>query len=1183
MEGKIVEAIVDTGSAVSLITESSTKKMGKEINKRKNPPCLQGITTEPLRILGMTKIELGVGSHQNFSGWIPVVPDSYLNADLLLGCDILNLAPLYWDGKRNRLVWGDTPYIMGHVKVGKRTVRRITEIPPEKKTAKNSSRSLTLPYDIKIEPFQSQLIKIKVSEEPGATLIISPNVRVNLNSMPYLTKVNEEREIFLPVVNTTRKIRILKIGTFMGFYDQEEVNTEFVRITQQIHNDLLPHSDNIASEGSRQERLKTLIKTQDWRHLNKVQREELTEAVLQNEELFSLDKSELGLINGPLAKINVADPQPSRGPQYRYPEQAKKIIAEMLTDMEKRDIIEKSTSAWLSPIVLVNKPDGSKRMCLDYRHVNKHLSTDIYPLPRVEELIEQAAGNKYYATLDMKEAYFQIKLDQGSRDLTTFSDGVTLYRFKRLPFGLSCAPAIFTRHMSSLLTPLLNEGYMRNYLDDLIVWAPDFTTLVKRLMKLFTLLRENGVKLNLSKCEIGKKSVTFLGHQLSEAGSKPDPKNIDAVMDMKTPKNCREIRRFLGMCGFYRKHVPGFARIATPLTNLTKKNAPFDWTENCSKAFEALKEKLTHAPVLVRAQIDQPFILTTDASNTHVGGVLSQIQQDGQNKPIAYFSKKLNSTEGRYSVTDKEALAIVLACRHFHHYLWGSCFTVVTDHQPLTTIFKRKTKSPRMNRWILEMREYSYQIRYIKGKENVVADQLSRPVRIIHRAPVETYLGYTPEEYKEHQRREPRWREVIEYLEGGALPSRNVPRAVMTQFAVLAGVLYFVREKSDGSIHYCLMVPHELKRKAIQHSHELIGHLGQKKTIKRAEEMFYWENMKVDIVRYVKECVTCQRFKGTRGLQQTWKELPTVSKPLERVGIDLADMVTGRQGNRYVLSVVDHFSRYVKFYPLTSKHSHNIVEALRSYVTDYGAPESIVLDNGGEFTSQVFQRFAQRHAIHLYYTTPYHPRGNAVVERMHRTLKSILANLCQGHPLRWPQLLPDCQTIMNSAVHGTTGHQPYFAFFARHAPRNVGIRLPEVEGEPDDKEAVLEVIRETQEEMCRRYRTVANRGRKDISVQEGALVWVKRETGIPGTSRKLNVRWGGPYRVVEVIRGGGAYLVEDVFTGQKIQRAAEKIKVYHGDEGWILNPQERVFSEDHEEEPVPPRQRRAPRRLIAEC
>ena len=399
----------------------------------------------------------------------------------------------------------------------------------------------------------------------------------------------------------------------------------------------MPQNDHVTGQGTRTQRLAELIKKQKWPHLTPTERSELRQLILQHDPLFILDDKELGLIKGPPAHIKVDDPRPSRGRMYRYPEQAKQLIADMLKDMEDREIIERSTAAWLSPIVLVSKPDGSKRMCLDYRHVNTQLTADVYPLPRLEELVEQAAGHPYYVTLDMREAYFQIMLDEESRDLTTFSDGVTLYRFRRLPFGLNCSPAIFSRRMASLLTPLLQKGWLKNYLDDLILWAPSFPELLSRLKQLFSLLTENGVKLNLSKCTFGLKQVTFLGHQISGAGSMPDPKNVEAVTKMKAPTTVKEVRRFLGMCGFYRRHVPSFAKVATPLTNLTRARSDFRWTEACQSAFETLKACLVSAPVLVKARVNEPFIVTTDASNTHVGGVLSQVQADGASKPIGYF------------------------------------------------------------------------------------------------------------------------------------------------------------------------------------------------------------------------------------------------------------------------------------------------------------------------------------------------------------------------------------------------------------------------------------------------------------------------------------------------------------------------------------------------------------------
>ncbi len=269
------------------------------------------------------------------------------------------------------------------------------------------------------------------------------------------------------------------------------------------------------------------------------------------------------------------------------------------------------------------------------------------------------------------------------------------------------------------------------------------------------------------------------------------------------------------MAGFYRNHVPNFAKVAIPLTNLTKKTQPLIWTEQCQNAFETLKECFSKAPILARAQSNQSFIVTTDASNSHVGGVLSQTQSDGHVKPIGYFTKKLSPTESLYSATDKEALAVLSTCRHFHHYLWYTKFTILTDPQPLTSIFKRKTKSVRMNRWILEMREYNYGINCVHGKYNYIADQLSRPVRVIQRSPTTNILGLTPKEFKTCQREEIKWREMIDYLEGGSIPTKKYHKTILKQFTVTDEILYYTRDATDGSIQYTLVVPHSLKSKAL--------------------------------------------------------------------------------------------------------------------------------------------------------------------------------------------------------------------------------------------------------------------------------------------------------------------------------------------------------------------------------
>ena len=252
-------------------------------------------------------------------------------------------------------------------------------------------------------------------------------------------------------------------------------------------------------------------------------------------------------------------------------------------------------------------------------------------------------------------------------------------------------------------------------------------------------------------------------------------------------------------------------------------------------------------------------------------------------------------------------------------------------------------------------------------------------------------------------------------------------------------------------------------------------------------------------------------------------------------------------------------------------------------MADFGTPRSIVLDNGGEFTSNEFRQFCNRHQITLHYTTPYHPQGNGITERMHRTLKMILSGLCQGYPLRWPQLLQECQLIMNQASHTSTGQQPYFAFFSRHPPRLARSALPTVDGDQDEMAAAHALIKDTHQKMSRRYREVANRNRKNQAVGVRSLVWVRKETAIPGTCRKLNVKWDGPYRVVEVKMDGSAYVLENVFTGTQIQRAAGQVKPYYGTEEWILEPLETAFEPDSPVEQLPPRVRLPPRRLIEEC
>lgn len=604
-------------------------------------------------------------------------------------------------------------------------------------------------------------------------------------------------------------------------------------------------------------------------------------------------------------------------------------------------------------------------------------------------------------------------------------------------------------------------------------------------------------------------------------------------------------------------------------------------------AFETLKAKQMSMPILVNYQPELSLVLVTDASDDCVGAVLHQIQPDKSVRALGYYSKKISKCEQRFSVTDKEALAVVLACRHFHHYLWGAHFEIQTNHQPLTNIFRRRTKSPRVTRWMLEMREYNFRIKYLKGKDNVVADQLSRPVRLLTHQPNTTWLGLTREEFIKEQCEDQTWNELLDYLQGGVLPRRKIAKATLDKFEVLDGILHYVRETKDASLCYTVVVPRHLVGKALEVVHDQSGHFGQFKSIKQAESMFYWPIIKSDVIKYLKECLNCQKFKHNKGLSQPYKELPIVSQPLERIAIDLTDMTNGQDGHRYILTVIDHYSRFVKFYPLKTKYAQGIVAKLSQYISDFGRPHSILCDNALEFTGRELRTWADLHGVELLYTTPYHPQSNGLIERMHRTLKTVLAQMCKGYPLRWPALLGECQTHMNLAIHSSTGVSPYQGFFARQPPRFVTAPLLTIQSGDSDVQELKRMIKDASVSSQRRYCAIANRKRRAEKVSVGSLVWVKSETPLPGTCTKLNAKWKGPYQVSEVIRDGQLYVMKDPYSGKLVQRAADKVKPYVSRSEIIPEMEEDQSDELEEEEEddhdLPPRHRRPPRRLIEEC
>ncbi|MGH0163547.1 UNVERIFIED_CONTAM: hypothetical protein FKN15_045983 [Acipenser sinensis] len=388
-------------------------------------------------------------------------------------------------------------------------------------------------------------------------------------------------------------------------------------------------------------------------------------------------------------------------------------------------VVEESSSDWSSPVVMVPKPDGTVRFCIDFRRVNEVSKFDAYPMPRVDELLEKLGKSNYITTLDLTKGYWQVPLAPASKEKTAFVTPEGLYQFTVLPFGLHGAPATFQRLMNKLLRP--HQQYAAAYLDDVVIFSVDWECHVKRLEAVLCSLREAGLKANAKKCAFALQEAKYLGFSLGRGLIKPQLNKIEAILACKAPVNKKQVRAFLGLIGYYRRFIENFASRAAPLTELTRASAPVTvkWSAEAETAFNDLKSAVCSEPVLVSPDFEKPFILQTDASEVGLGAVLSQVIK-GEEHPVLFLSRKLLPRERNYATVEKECLSVKWAVEALRYYLWGRKFTLVTDHAPLQWMHRNKDKNARVTRWFLALQPYSFDVKHRKGKEHTNADFLSR-------------------------------------------------------------------------------------------------------------------------------------------------------------------------------------------------------------------------------------------------------------------------------------------------------------------------------------------------------------------------------------------------------------------------------------------------------------------------
>ena len=459
--------------------------------------------------------------------------------------------------------------------------------------------------------------------------------------------------------------------------------------------------------------------------ISKDQIKKLKDLIDRYHMVFSRNDEDIGTILDRYGQhdIILSNNKPIKQRPYKIPFAKEQVVDECVKKMLKMGIIEPSNSQWSSPIVLVKKPDGSERFCVDYRKVNEATIKDCFPMPNVEDKLNKLHGCQFFTKLDCTSGYWQIKMSEKAKKITAFICHKGLYQFNVMPFGLCNAGATFQRIMESVLSDLHNSTA---YIDDIFTFSKTFDEHLIHLEKLFERLKDANIKIKTRKCEFACEETMFLGYNVTNRGIKIDEERIKAIKDYPRPKTPKQVKRFIGLASYYRQFIDKFADIVQPLNKLTRKNCRFDWTDDCEKSFNKLINQLINAPILAFPDFNRSFYLSTDASNIGLGAVLYQLDDQKREKVIFYASRSLKDCERNYSAIEKELLAIVFAVEKFKYYLYGREFTINTDHNPLTYLNNVTLASSRLTRWRLKLSEYNFKIIYKRGVTNSNADALSR-------------------------------------------------------------------------------------------------------------------------------------------------------------------------------------------------------------------------------------------------------------------------------------------------------------------------------------------------------------------------------------------------------------------------------------------------------------------------
>lgn len=859
-------------------------------------------------------------------------------------------------------------------------------------------------------------------------------------------------------------------------------------------------------------------------------------------EMFTIGNKVSQITTGELnIRLKNPDKIVQRRP-YRLAPGEREHVKAIIKDLKDNNIIRDSNSPFASPILLVRKKDGSDRLCVDYRELNRNTVRDHFPLPLIDDHISKLSKARYFTVLDMTAGFHQIPVAPDSIEKTAFVTPDGQFEFLRMPFGLCNAPPVFQRAISTALKPFVDD-FVLIYIDDVVIYSETPEQGLEHLKQVLGALRKTGFSLNINKCKFLQTEIEYLGRVVSNGQVKPNPGKIRALLDSPVPTTQKQVRQFCGLAGYFRKFIPNFSLIMIPLYDLTRNNAKWNWTSEHEAARNKILEYLASEPILTLFDPTKTIELHTDASSAGFGAVLFQ-KHENELKVIEYYSMRTTETESRYHSYELETLAVVRAIKHFRHYLLGRPFKVITDCNSLKASRNKKELLPRVHRWWAYLQSFDFEIEYRKGERIPHVDFLSRNPAGHVQININNVHNYS-DWLEAEQNNDSETKNIIESIQNG-----TIDKDLASSYDIQNGLLYRVFNTKDKKTKKCLFVPKSYRWHIIQLYHDSLKHFGWEKTVDKIRERFWFPNMVKNTRKYIECCLICKINKSQSGSRQI--SLHPIDKPplpFHTVHMDTTGKLSGNKPTKqYAVVFVDAFTKFCFIKPVNNLTATATVNCLKDLIYNFGTPKRIVCDQAASYTGKELKSFCEHWSIELHFIASGVSRANGQVERMMKVLTNCFTIVENTSRRSWKDSVGEVQLAINSTFNKSTGHTPFQLLMGcNQSPPAISTLLENVERldlETCRSEAKCRMDEQGQTHKEQFDKTKA----KLVPFKIGDIVLVKQN---PRSINKLDSKFRGPC-VITDIKDNDRYTIRVHETGHELYVSHDNLRLMSPEVGYEL-------------------------------